>query len=197
MTSQVVLFSFFQCFECNRFKLHPMPSGTGQFWRDWLLRNRSSLPWRALLSGALVLAIAEALSSLIRARLLPPTPFFDIPALWLGFAVCKGLIFGPILGVITVSAYRYWRKGHWDDACYLCLRGGFGLCVTQGIFALLSFLSRSYFPLLAWQETSWSHFALWLTLNVALMWALLLLVAGFLLPSDVHKTIQISDEVRL
>jgi hypothetical protein len=174
-----------------------MPNGSGQIWRDWLPRDRSSWPWRGLLCGALALVIAEALSSLIRALLLPSTPFFAIPALWLGFAVCKGLIFGPVLGVITISAYRYWRKGHWDDACYLCLRGGFGLFVTQSVFALVSFLGRSYFPLLAWQETSWSHFALWLTLNVALMWALLLLVAGFLLPSNVHKTIQISDDMRL
>ncbi|HEX8464729.1 MAG TPA: hypothetical protein VF627_08945, partial [Abditibacterium sp.] len=142
------------------------------------------------------LALGEALTSLLRAQVLTATPFFRHPELWLGLALLKGLVFGPVLGVLTQRAWRFWKQNDWESACYLCLRGGFGLAATQGAVALLAFLGRSRFPLICWLSGSWLHFALWLTLNVALIWALLLLVAGFLLPSNARKTVQVGEKLR-
>ncbi len=150
----------------------------------------------AFWGGALFLALCEALASLVRAHFLPGTPFFRFPEVFLTLALVKGLIFGPLLGVLTLQIGCFWRQKAWDEACYRCLRGGFLICSAQGFFALLCFLGGARFPFFAWPMLSFFHFALWLTLNVTLIWALLLLVAGFLLPSDARKTIQISESLR-
>jgi hypothetical protein len=150
----------------------------------------------AFWGGGLFLVLLEALASLTRATLLPDTPFFRLPGLWLSIAICKGLIFGPVLGVLTLRVAHFWRRQSWDEACYLCLRGGFGLCGVQAIFALCCFLAHSHFPRATWMVDSWPNFALWLTLNGAFLWALLLLIAGFLLPSDARKSVQVSDNTR-
>ncbi len=151
---------------------------------------------RAFWLGALFLAVFEALSSLVRAHFLSGAPFFQLPALFLSLALLKGLVFGPMLGVLSLEISHFWRQKAWDEACYLCLRGGFAICGTQAAFALLCFLNAARFPFFAWLALSWLHFGLWLTLNVSLLWALALIVAGFLLPHDARKTIQISDELR-
>jgi hypothetical protein len=151
----------------------------------------------AFWGGGLFLVLLEALASLTRAALLPDTPFFRLPELWLTTAIFKGLVFGPVLGVLTLRVAHYWRRQSWDDACYLCLRGGFGLCGVQALFALSCFLGHSHFPRVTWMVASWPNFALWLTLNGAFLWALLLLIAGFLLPSDARKSVQVSESTRL
>lgn len=151
---------------------------------------------RAFWGGAIFLALSEALASLTRAHFLPEVPFLEWEGLWLAVAVFKGLIFGPILGSVTLRAWEFWRQQEWDEACHLCLRFGFAISALQSTFALACFLGRSQFPFLAWLASSWLHFAFWLTLNVALIWALLLLVAGFLLPSDAKKTVQVGESLR-
>lgn len=153
-------------------------------------------PRRVFWLGALFLALFECLASLARAHFLPATPYFQSPPLYLGVAVLKSAIFGPLLGALTWRIADFWRRKMWDKACYSCLRGGFALGAAPAAFALACFLFGARFPLFAWLSLSWLHFALWLTLNVSLIWALLLVVAGFLLPHDSRKTIQISDEVR-
>lgn len=151
---------------------------------------------RAFWGGALFLALSETLASLARAHFLPDVPFLRLEGLWLPLAVFKGLIFGPVLGSVTLRAWEFWRKQQWDEACYLCLRVGFTISALQTTFALACFLGRAQFPLVAWLASSWLHFAFWLTLNVALIWALLLLVAGFLLPSDARKKVQVGESLR-
>ena len=152
--------------------------------------------WIGAALGALFLAVFETFSSLVRAQFLPATPFFQFPTLYLGAAWLKSLVFGPLLGVLTWKIAGFWRRKMWDEACYGCLRGGFALGIAPAVWALACFLFGERFPLLAWPARSWGHFALWLTLNVSLIWSLLLIVAGFLLPHDSRKTIQISDKVR-
>jgi hypothetical protein len=177
---------------------------TGRFETENYQAKTAAVPMKSRLSpsrlafwgGAVFLASAEALTSLVRAHFLTDTPFFRVPALFLTLALLKGLVFGPMLGILTRRAWHFWKRKEWDSACYVCLRGGFALCATQGAVALLAFLSRSRFPLLSWLSTSWLHFAFWLTLNVALIWALLLLVAGFLLPSNARKTVQVGEKLR-
>lgn len=151
---------------------------------------------RAFWLGTLGLALIETFASLVRAHFLPATPFFQIPALYIGLPILKSLVFGPILTALTLQIAALWRQKAWDEACYKCLRGGFTLCAIPASFALACFLFGARFPLFAWLSLSWVHFALWLTLNASLIWALLLVVAGFLLPHDAKKTIRISEEVR-
>lgn len=151
---------------------------------------------RAFWGGALLLVALEVLASWARSQFLPNVPFFRLTLLWLGLAFFKGLLFGPVLGILTLQIVQLWKRKRWDDACYLCLRGGFALCSAQALWTLCTFLIRSYFPVLTWMVASWPNFALWLTLNGALLWALLLLVAGFLLPSDSRNTIQVSENTR-
>ncbi|PQV63239.1 hypothetical protein B1R32_11464 [Abditibacterium utsteinense] len=150
----------------------------------------------AFWGGALFLALSEILASLVRSHFLWNTPFFKFAEIYLSFALIKGLFFGPILGLLTFKIARFWRRKAWDEACYLCLRGGFCIVSAQGLFALFCFLGAARFPFWAWPMLSPIHFALWLTLNVTLIWALLLLVAGFLAPSDAKKTVQISESLR-
>ena len=150
----------------------------------------------AFWGGALLLALLEMLASFARSHFLWNTPFFEFPEIYLSLALIKGLFFGPILGFLSLKIARFWRRKAWDEACYLCLRGGFILCSAQGFFALACFLGGAHFPFFAWPTVSLLHFGLWLTLNVTLIWALLLLVAGFLLPSDAKKTVQISESLR-
>jgi hypothetical protein len=177
-----------------------MPVPAGQKKRvslpSFLEENRFPFSRRAFWAGALLLVILEVLATLIRAHFLPNEPFFRLQSFSLGIAILKGLTFGPVLGVLTLRAYRFWRIKAWDDACYLCLRGGFILCGAQSLFVLLCFLLHSRFALYTWMVDSWPNFALWLPLNGSLVWALLLLVAGFLLPSDARKTIQVSESLR-
>ncbi|RYG75591.1 hypothetical protein EON80_00175 [bacterium] len=166
------------------------------------MASRPERKWRwALLAlavggGALFLVALECLASLVRAHFLPDTPFFHLPDLWVSFSIAKGLVFGPILGLLTMQVALCWRKQNWDEACYYCLRGGSALCGTQILFVVCCLLGRSYFPRLTWMVDTWPNFALWLTLNGALLWALLLLIAGFLLPSDARKTVQVSESLR-
>ncbi len=177
---------------CAALKLSPLPPRR--------LLPRLSLFFspqrRAFWLGALFLALLECLASRVRAHFLPGTAFFQVPAIYLGVAVIKGLVFGPILGLLTLKIHDFWRRQRWDEACSLCLRGGFAVGAAPAFFALGCFLARGAFPKLAWLAQSWLGFGLWLTLNVSLIWALALVVAGFLLPHDARKTIQISDELR-